>query len=158
MQVQVSALWERYEANAVAKPTSLGDARLVWNLVVSESRSVKNAAQPRLQISLEADRALVVAKSNVSLYAPGPKLRRMRRCARIVWSEPGHQIIGDASVAVRTIQKALQDVDVFHEGACRAEARPAGEGWWSRWDSNPRPPRCHRGALPTAPRPHLLGR
>src|SRR5271167_681397 len=27
--------------------------------------------------------------------------------------------------------------------------------WWSRWDSNPRPPRCHRGALPTAPRPHL---
>src|SRR5579859_3573065 len=28
------------------------------------------------------------------------------------------------------------------------------EYWWSRWDSNPRPPRCHRGALPTAPRPH----
>src|SRR5579872_4065464 len=30
----------------------------------------------------------------------------------------------------------------------------ASEFWWSRWDSNPRPPRCHRGALPTAPRPH----
>ena len=29
--------------------------------------------------------------------------------------------------------------------------------WWSRWDSNPRPPRCHRGALPTAPRPHRQG-
>src|SRR5450432_652924 len=28
--------------------------------------------------------------------------------------------------------------------------------WWSRWDSNPRPPRCHRGALPTAPRPHRV--
>src|SRR5260370_66800 len=28
------------------------------------------------------------------------------------------------------------------------------EFWWSRWDSNPRPPRCHRGALPTAQRPH----
>src|SRR3989475_3498049 len=28
--------------------------------------------------------------------------------------------------------------------------------WWSRWDLNPRPPRCHRGALPTAPRPHRL--
>lgn len=28
--------------------------------------------------------------------------------------------------------------------------------WWSRWDSNPRPPRCHRGALPTAPRPHRI--
>src|ERR1700730_13226506 len=28
--------------------------------------------------------------------------------------------------------------------------------WWSRWDSNPRPPRCHRGALPTAPRPHWV--
>src|SRR5690349_5793822 len=28
--------------------------------------------------------------------------------------------------------------------------------WWSRGDSNPRPPRCHRGALPTAPRPHRV--
>src|SRR5712691_2013749 len=32
--------------------------------------------------------------------------------------------------------------------------RHAVKSWWSRWDSNPRPPRCHRGALPTAPRPH----
>ncbi len=23
------------------------------------------------------------------------------------------------------------------------------EGWWTAWDSNPRPPRCERGALPT---------
>ena len=23
------------------------------------------------------------------------------------------------------------------------------ENWWSRWDSNPRPPRCERDALPT---------
>src|ERR1700689_2045109 len=27
--------------------------------------------------------------------------------------------------------------------------------WWSRRGSNPRPPRCHRGAPPTALRPHL---
>ena len=39
---------------------------------------------------------------------------------------------------------ALQDVD----------AKSHRIIWWSRWDSNPRPPRCHRGALPTAPRPH----
>jgi site-specific DNA recombinase len=26
--------------------------------------------------------------------------------------------------------------------------------WWSRRDSNSRPPPCHGGALPTAPRPH----
>ncbi len=26
--------------------------------------------------------------------------------------------------------------------------------WWRRWDSNPRPPRCERGALPAEPRPH----
>src|SRR6266853_27518 len=32
------------------------------------------------------------------------------------------------------------------------------KSWWSRWDSNPRPPRCHRGALPTAPRPHRTSR
>ena len=36
------------------------------------------------------------------------------------------------------------------------ERAKTGE-WWSRWDSNPRPPRCHRGALPTAPRPHRRG-
>ena len=38
-----------------------------------------------------------------------------------------------------------------------SEGRDGGSNslqWWSRWDSNPRPPRCHRGALPTAPRPH----
>ena len=23
------------------------------------------------------------------------------------------------------------------------------ENWWTAWDSNPRPPRCERGALPT---------
>jgi hypothetical protein len=23
-----------------------------------------------------------------------------------------------------------------------------GMDWWTRWDSNPRPPRCERGALP----------
>src|SRR5271169_3086199 len=38
---------------------------------------------------------------------------------------------------------ALRSLDIFLKD------------WWSRWDSNPRPPRCHRGALPTAPRPHL---
>ena len=27
--------------------------------------------------------------------------------------------------------------------------------WWTRRDSNPRPPRCERGALPTEPRAHL---
>src|SRR5712691_9724940 len=42
---------------------------------------------------------------------------------------------------------AQKDIDV---------ERHAVKGWWSRWDSNPRPPRCHRGALPTAPRPHRL--
>ena len=44
-------------------------------------------------------------------------------------------------------------VDPLIEG----EERERGSNslqWWSRWDSNPRPPRCHRGALPTAPRPH----
>ena len=28
--------------------------------------------------------------------------------------------------------------------------------WWTRRDSNPRPPRCERGALPTEPRAHIL--
>jgi hypothetical protein len=27
--------------------------------------------------------------------------------------------------------------------------------WWSRWGSNPRPPECHSGALPTELRPHM---
>src|SRR5215472_19113582 len=28
------------------------------------------------------------------------------------------------------------------------------EGWWSRWESNPRPLECHSSALPTELRPH----
>ena len=29
--------------------------------------------------------------------------------------------------------------------------------WWTRRGSNPRPPRCERGALPTEPRARLAG-
>src|SRR5687767_6875401 len=28
--------------------------------------------------------------------------------------------------------------------------------WWSRWGSNPRPPHCERGALPTELLPHTV--
>ena len=34
------------------------------------------------------------------------------------------------------------------------EAAPLLDGWWSRWGSNPRPPHCERGALPTELLPH----
>ncbi len=37
----------------------------------------------------------------------------------------------------------------------RRFARRAGEGKWSRRDSNPRPPRCERGALPTELLPQI---
>jgi hypothetical protein len=30
-------------------------------------------------------------------------------------------------------------------------------GWWRRWDSNPRPPGCKPGALPTELRPRVSG-
>ena len=33
-------------------------------------------------------------------------------------------------------------------------ARTRRQSWWRRGESNPRPPRCERGALPTEPRPH----
>ena len=52
-----------------------------------------------------------------------------------------------------TSLNTLALLDPLMEG----EERESGSNslqWWSRWDSNPRPPRCHRGALPTAPRPH----
>jgi hypothetical protein len=36
------------------------------------------------------------------------------------------------------------------------QTRFVGRGIWWRWrDSNPRPPRCERGALPAEPHPHL---
>src|SRR5690348_15393054 len=50
-----------------------------------------------------------------------------------------------ATTSLNTL--ALLDPLTENEGEERVQ-------WWSRWDSNPRPPRCHRGALPTAPRPH----
>src|SRR3954465_8469366 len=31
-----------------------------------------------------------------------------------------------------------------------------GMEWWTRWDSNPRPPRCERGALPAELLAHRL--
>jgi hypothetical protein len=34
-----------------------------------------------------------------------------------------------------------------------AYGRPTRQPWWSRWDSNPRPPGCKPGALPTELRP-----
>jgi hypothetical protein len=39
--------------------------------------------------------------------------------------------------------------------SCRRVAgqRLSSDGWWSRWDSNPRPRRCKRRALPTELRP-----
>src|ERR1700688_1335425 len=35
-----------------------------------------------------------------------------------------------------------------HDGACRAEAGVASEGWWSQAGSNRRPLACHASALP----------
>ena len=37
-------------------------------------------------------------------------------------------------------------------------ASEASRGWWSRRESNPRPPRCERGALPSELLPHPWGR
>ena len=36
--------------------------------------------------------------------------------------------------------------------------RLIGFVWWSRGESNPRPPQCHCGALPTELRPHTKER
>ena len=30
--------------------------------------------------------------------------------------------------------------------------------WWTAWDSNPRPPRCERGALPAELAAHYQGK
>ncbi len=42
------------------------------------------------------------------------------------------------------------------KSAFLASSEPAGRtgGWWSRRESNPRPPQCDCGALPTELRPH----
>src|ERR1700688_4713341 len=49
-----------------------------------------------------------------------------------------------------------------HDGACRAEAGVASEGWWSQAGSNRRPLACHASALPAElwplrPAPRALG-
>src|SRR3954463_15287015 len=58
-------------------------------------------------------------------------------------------------------ERGLKPIHFGGADGIRTHDLPGGYGtrslrniWWSRWDSNPRPPRCHRGALPTAPRPH----
>lgn len=54
----------------------------------------------------------------------------------------------------------------FSRPACRGLVRHSsqrdgeslGEGWWSRWGSNPRPRRCERRALSTELLPRMPGR
>ena len=45
---------------------------------------------------------------------------------------------------------AVQDGDRAQPACCRegCRERRAGRGWWTARGSNPRPPRCERGALP----------
>src|SRR5271169_788425 len=38
----------------------------------------------------------------------------------------------------------------------RWQTKITRQNWWTAWDSNPRPPRCERGALPTELAAHLL--
>src|ERR1700710_2315292 len=60
--------------------------------------------------------------------------------------------------AICTIRKTRLDQGSTPDGGERVHSREEKEGkWWSRRDSNPRPPRCERGALPAELLPHGAG-
>ena len=57
----------------------------------------------------------------------------------------------DASPAIGRLSD-LRCAGIGTPVALRATARPpeaAQKHWWMAWGSNPRPPHCERGALPT---------
>lgn len=68
------------------------------------------------------------------------------------WTEQ----LGSAELACQ--DETIADIDIdgifyFAQHVLTDAARPSRE-WWSRRDSNPRPPRCERGALPAELLPH----
>ena len=75
-----------------------------------------------------------------SARGPSGSVSSWRRSCR-AWRTSGI----DASVYTTrsSVRQALRD----RRRATRWVTRREGE-WWTAWDSNPRPPRCERGALP----------
>lgn len=54
-----------------------------------------------------------------------------------------------AGMAFSGTERMEQDCRQHGRGLHRRNTRNAGMGWWAVRDSNPRPPRCKRGALPS---------
>jgi hypothetical protein len=101
----------------------------------------KSSPRSGLQILLKSDCAWFVSKRDVVLDTPRAELQRVSHRARIVFREPGVQVVGDTGVEMLACE-ALKDVDVFHDSAfTKATARQPSlrEGWWRRRESNPRP-------------------
>src|SRR6266404_9136881 len=76
--------------------------------------------------------------------SPGAAILQCFRVIGVVVGQAFRNVLSLTNV-VTTRGFALENIQLVGHRLCL---------WWSRWDSNPRPPRCHRGALPTAPRPH----
>jgi hypothetical protein len=55
----------------------------------------------------------------------------------------------------RSVHKPLTSALRPDPGRLRGEDKPAGQDWWRRRESNPRPLACHASALPTELRPQM---
>lgn len=79
----------------------------------------KSATRSGLQIFLKSNRASLIRKRDVALDTPGSELRCVCHFARIVFREPGNQVIGDAGVEM-LLRRGFEGLDIFHgQSACR---------------------------------------
>jgi hypothetical protein len=69
-------------------------------------------------------------------------------------SHPVGWLVIGALERTRTSDPALRRRVLYPLSYQGIEVREPLKQWWSRRESNPRPPHCERGALPTELRPH----
>ena len=105
-----------------------------------------------------------MASRQFSRLIPGPgfgrsRRTRSRRPSPWLWmskTSPGLAAGRTTRCFASTVEIAMGELS--HQIQARTTSRVTwqrnGKEWWSRRDSNPRPPRCERGALPAELLPH----
>ena len=141
----------------------------------------KSPSRRGFEIPLEVRRACPVRESNCRLDAPRLEFCGVGDFTRVVFGQALLQIFCQADIKMFRHLYALQNIDVEKVHGWLAEPQPArsnaqdgppspcgsgaaafalrcaaGEGWWSRQESNLRPSHCERDALPTELRPHPI--
>src|SRR5271170_5699141 len=136
-------------------------------LTMSENAALKDGS---LRSAAARDKLPGIAGAKICLHSKGRAPIEIRgwnlAVAEFGWDRDDSLVLivgeGDKYMdnSRRRLRSAGKETKQAYENAGEKAARnvvhklQGAARWWSRRGSNPRPPRCHRGALPTALRPH----